>query len=116
MRGMNILRIVAVLQLGWMAVTQTMAADAPLYKEIYRPQFHFTAQSNWLNDPNGLVFYKGEYHLFFQHNPKSTEWGNMTWGHAITPYRRFYRRPPSRPGTQARPVFARTDRRTYPPL
>ncbi len=49
-----------------------------------RPRFHFAPARNWMNDPNGLIFYKGKYHLFFQHNPESDQWGNMSWGHATS--------------------------------
>jgi sucrose-6-phosphate hydrolase SacC (GH32 family) len=60
------------------------AATENYYSELFRPQYHFTPEKNWMNDPNGMVFYEGEYHLFYQYNPFGDKWGHMSWGHAVS--------------------------------
>lgn len=53
-------------------------------KSINKPKLHLTGKRNWINDPNGLIYYKGKYHMFYQHFPYAPQWGTMHWGHAIS--------------------------------
>ena len=64
-------------------INQHLETDVT-FNERYRPQFHFTPRINWMNDPNGLVYYEGQYHMFFQYNPFGNRWGYMSWNHAVS--------------------------------
>ena len=59
-------------------------AQTPKETPHWRPDYHFSPQKNWINDPNGLICHQGQYHLFYQHNPFENKWGHMSWGHAVS--------------------------------
>ena len=70
--------------LATFALTSLIAASITLYHEPWRLQYHFSPAKTWTNDPNGLVWYQGEFHLFYQNNPFGNKWGHMSWGHAVS--------------------------------
>lgn len=67
--------------------TQATGTDSAVqtnFNERYRPQYHYSPRQNWMNDPNGLVYHEGQYHLFHQYNPEGNTWGHMSWYHAVS--------------------------------
>lgn len=65
--------------------TMQAQSDTSMYHEPYRPQVHFSPKQHWINDPNGMVYNEGIYHLFYQYYPDGSTWGPMHWGHATSP-------------------------------
>ncbi len=72
------------IKLAFAFILLTNIGFAQTNTEQHRPQFHFSPPTKWMNDPNGMVYYKGEYHLFYQYYPDSTVWGPMHWGHGVS--------------------------------
>ncbi len=70
--------------LSFAALSDDKLGNSISYDELFRPQFHYSPPLAWMNDPNGMVYRDGEYHLFFQYHPYSTVWGPMHWGHAVS--------------------------------
>ena len=82
MKQRNFLFLLAVLIIS--ACGTIKQPTQSLYNDTHRPQFHFSPKAHWMNDPNGMVYHNGTYHLFFQYYPEGTIWGPMHWGHATS--------------------------------
>src|SRR5580658_4095030 len=68
-----------------LAATGAPAPASRLAADPHRPQYHLLPAANWMNDPNGPVYWNGQYHMFYQYNPNGAFWGDMHWGHAVSP-------------------------------
>ena len=86
LRARRLLAACAGLLLGLVGagLAPNAASAASLYHEQYRPQYHFSPATDWMNDPNGLIYYKGVYNLYYQYNPTGNTWGDTSWGHATS--------------------------------
>ncbi len=103
-------KTVFVIALALAAVAARAGAPlADVYEERFRPGYHFSPRFYWTNEPNGLVQHDGTWHLFYQHNPFNSDWGNMSWGHAVSAdLVHWEQRPVALPGENGVMVFSGT--------